>query len=247
MPFPSWKITWDRNNNNMNSKMKLKIATDILMTAALLFLMPYEMVGRSAHEWIGVVMFLLFVLHHILNRKWTAHLCRGKYNPFRILQTILAALIFVCMMGSMASGILLSEYVFFFVKIRGVANLARSIHMLCAYWGFVLMSLHLGLHWNMFLRLLDKNIKLPADRKKYIFRVLAVAVALYGAYAFIKRNIGSYMFLKMHFVFFDFTEPLIFFILDYMAVMGLFIAVGYYLGMLLKNRNTISSDRHKTR
>lgn len=235
------------SENKMSFKMKLKIATDILMTAALLFLMSYELVGRSAHEWIGVAMFLLFVLHHILNRKWTAHLCKGKYSPFRILQTILAALIFVCMMGSMASGILLSEYVFSFVKVKGVANLARSVHMLCAYWGFVLMSLHLGLHWNMFLRMLDKNIKLPADRKKYIFRVLAAAIALYGDYAFLKRNIGSYLFLKMHFVFFDFTEPLVFFILDYMAVMGLFIVVGYYLGMVLKNHNKNSSDRHKTR
>lgn len=46
--------------------------------------------------------------------------------------------------------------------------------------------------------------------------------------------IGSYIFLKMHFVFFDYTEPLMFFVLDYIAVMGLFIAVGYYLGTFLR-------------
>ena len=48
------------------------------MTAALLFLMPYELVGRAAHEWIGTEIFLLFILHHILNRKWTAHIQRGS-------------------------------------------------------------------------------------------------------------------------------------------------------------------------
>ena len=42
------------------------------------------------------------------------------------------------------------------------------------------------------------------------------------------------MFLKKHFVFFDYTEPLVFFMLDYIAVMGLFIAVGYYLGLFLR-------------
>ena len=69
------------------------------MTAALLFLMPYELVGRAAHEWIGTEIFLLFILHHILNRKWTAHMFKGKYTKFRILQTILVAAIFISMIG----------------------------------------------------------------------------------------------------------------------------------------------------
>ena len=71
---------------------------------------------------------------------------------------------------------------------------------------------------------LDRKIHLPAGKKKYIFRILAGVIAAYGCHAFIKRQIGSYMFLKKHFVFFDYTEPLVFFMLDYIAVMGLFIA-----------------------
>ena len=34
---------------------------------------------------------------------------------------------------------------------------------------------------------------------------------------------------QVHFVFFDYEEPVIFFILDYMAAMGLFVWIGYYL------------------
>ena len=45
----------------MRAKQKMKIAVDILMTLALLLLMPYEMIGEAAHEWIGIVMFLLFI------------------------------------------------------------------------------------------------------------------------------------------------------------------------------------------
>lgn len=48
-----------------------------------------------------------------------------------------------------------------------------------------------------------------------------------AAYAFIKREIGSYMLLKNQFVFFDYEEPLILFLLDYIAVMGLFMFVGH--------------------
>ena len=90
MQLSSGKTIWSKPE----MKPKLKICIDILMTAALLFLMPYELVGRAAHEWIGTEIFLLFILHHILNRKWTAHMFKGKYTKFRILQTILVAAIF---------------------------------------------------------------------------------------------------------------------------------------------------------
>lgn len=42
-------------------------------------------------------------------------------------------------------------------------------------------------------------------------------MAVYGGYAFIKRDIGLYMTLQNMFVFFDFEEPLVFFILDCLA------------------------------
>ena len=38
----------------MKPKMIAKICVDIGMTIALLLLMPYELVGQAAHEWIGI-------------------------------------------------------------------------------------------------------------------------------------------------------------------------------------------------
>lgn len=61
------------------------------------------------------------------------------------------------MIGSMTSGILLSRHIFKSVNIAGAANLERNVHMICAYWGFVLMAVHLGIHWNMFIGMLQKR------------------------------------------------------------------------------------------
>ena len=61
-----------------------------------------------------------------------------------------------------------------------------------------------------------------------------MVIAVYGVYAFWKRDIGNYMLLKTEFVFFNYEEPLIFFFLDYLAVMGLFIFAGYYISQFLK-------------
>lgn len=68
----------------MKPKMIAKICVDIGMTIALLLLMPYELVGQAAHEWLGMGMFVLFIAHHILNGKWSRNLLNGKYTQLRI-------------------------------------------------------------------------------------------------------------------------------------------------------------------
>lgn len=223
----------------MNTQ-KIRIFIDTLLTGALLLLMPYELVGETAHEWIGMGMFLILVLHHILNRKWTGHIGKGKYTPVRIIQTILICLLVVSILGSMVSGILLSRHIFDFINIRGISVFAGRVHMTCAYWGFVLMSLHLGIHWRMILSAAGKwSLKSDKEghRRVWILRISGTAIALYGAYVFVKRNIARYLFLQVHFVYFDYSEPVIFYILDYAAVMGMLVFLGYYLNKGLQTIN----------
>lgn len=130
----------------MKRKTSLKIVVDIGMTVMLLFLMTYERIGEAAHEWLGIGMFVLFIIHHILNRKWSRCVFKGKYTLFRIWQTVLVAGILLAMAGSMYSGVILSEHALSFLPIKGGRAFAREVHMISAYWGFVLMSLHFGLH-----------------------------------------------------------------------------------------------------
>ena len=208
-----------------------RMIVDLLMTAALVLLMSYSLLGEAAHEWIGIAMLVLFVTHHVLNRRWFRGFFKGKYTPFRIFQTALVLLIFAGMVGSAVSGAVLSRYALDFLPIRGGRAWARVVHMLCAYWGFVLMSLHLGLHWNM---MLAKMRKTTSETRTRLLRFVALAVALYGIYAFAKQDILNYLLLRNHFVFFDFDAPRIVFYLNYIAIMGLFIFIGHYLARWLR-------------
>lgn len=218
----------------MKTKTMAKMGIDIAMTVALLLLMAYQLIGEEAHEWIGIVMFLFFVTHHILNRAWSRNILRGKYNASRICQTILVFLILFCMIGSMVSGIILSRYVFAPLNIRGGASWAGSVHMLCAYWGFVLMSIHLGVHWNVVVAMAGKRRCRIPKGTGMMMRAIAVLIAIYGAIAFVKRDIWNYITLKNHFAFYDFSEPVVFFLLDYLAVMGLLVVAGHYWGKGLR-------------
>ena len=132
------------------------------------------------------------------------------------------------------SGIVLSQHLYQFLKISKGASIARSVHLVCAYLNYILMSLHLGLHWNTMIGAMRKNCEEETAVSKWIPRLLAAGIAGYGIYALFRRQIGEYFFLRTHFVFFDDSEPLNFFFVDYLAIIGLFVFIGHYLAGWLK-------------
>lgn len=220
-------------------KPKLKFITDILMTAALLALMAYQVVGQKLHEWFGAGMLVLFILHTVLNIRWYGALFKGKYKPLRIFWTILniAVLATIVMLGY--SGIVMSRHLFAFLNIKKGMALARSMHLCVSYWGLVLMSLHLGFHWGMVIgafRRLSKGKKMTA--LVWTARAVALAAAVYGAICFIKADIFSYMLLKNEFAFFDFEKSAFAVFAEYIAMMSLWIFVGHYLAKILGKLGT---------
>ena len=108
--------------------------------------------------------------------------------------------------------------------------------MLLGYWGYVLMSMHIGFHWGMVMGMVNRHIKILSAVRKPILWVAGILVAGYGGYAFIKRDIGRYMLCKNLFVFFDFEKPIMLFLLDYIAVMGLFVFDSYSFFKWLKDK-----------
>lgn len=191
------------------------------MTVLLFLLMAFMLTEQEIHEWLGAGSLVLFIAHHVLNRKWLGNLGNGTYTPFRIFQTILTALVFLSMLGSMVSGIMMSRYVFAFLSIRGGMAFARMLHMLCAYWGFIFLSAHLGLHWGMMMGLLRKaaGLKAANPTRTVILRVLACGIAVYSGYAFWKHHIADYLFLRSMFVFFDYEQPPMQFLTEYLTMM----------------------------
>lgn len=220
----------------MKPKAIIKLAVDVLMTLALLFLMGYHFWGEILHEWVGAGMFLLFIAHHILNGHWYKTLFKGKYNVLRILTLCTTSLVLVSMLAQMYSGILMSRYVFDFLPFNGGMSLARRLHILGAYWGFLLMSLHLGLHWNMIWGMFRKaaGIKSKAKSRSIIAFVVGLVIAAYGLWAFIGRDFPTYLFLKSEFVFLDYSEAKILFYIDYLALMGLCIFIAHYSTKLIR-------------
>lgn len=220
-------------------KRKIRWSVDILMMLALFFLMSYHFWGETAHEWAGAGMFVLFIVHQVLNRGWYQSLTRGKYTPVRILMLSVNILTLAALVILMYSRIIMSRHVFVFLPARGGMAAARRLHIIGSYWGFLLMSLHLGMHWSMVWSKLERK---TGKQNEYLYLAGSVLLAVYGAYAFIKRDFLSYLFLKSEFVYLDYSEPKILFYLDYMALMELCIFIMHYGSKLLRRRNRRRSE-----
>ena len=185
---------------------------DAAMVLLLPLLMAYSLIGEAFHEVAGTLMLALFILHHWMQR---------------VFQTALNLLLLIFMIAQPLCGILISKHLYIFLPTDGVSSVARAIHLPLANWGFVLMSLHAGTHLSAML---------PKGRKKAAVLGCLGAVSLYGAYAFVKRQIPAFLFLKLPFAFFDYSEPRVFFLADYLTVMILLTMLGYGIMMLLKVR-----------
>ena len=129
----------------MKPKQIVKVCVDAAMTVGLLFLMGYHLWGDIAHEWVGAGMFILFILHHILNWRWWMGICKGRYTAIRTLQVVIDLLTLAAMVGLMISGVILSSKVFAFLQIRGHMAFARRLHMAASSWGG---SPNVGTPWS---------------------------------------------------------------------------------------------------
>lgn len=219
----------------MANKQKLKIIIDLVMTITLLLLMLFQITGQKVHEYLGIMMFCLFLGHNFLNRKWYRHLFKGKYKFYRLVQTILNLSILMMMLGLGYSGMVMAQYLPF--SIGGSISLARRLHLACSYWGFVLMSMHLGMHLRQIISMFKKYIHLENTTLK-IIKLVIVIICLYGIYCFIQNNLISYMFLINEFVFFDFEKNTFIVLLEYLSMMGLWVNIGYLITrMILKVRD----------
>ncbi len=189
---------------------KLKMLIDILMYLIFIILMGHHITDNLIHEILGTILFVLFTLHHILNYRYYKTVFKGKYTFKRLFMLITDLLLLICMLGMIISAINISSDVFTFLNIPSTI-FGRKLHMISTSWGFVIMSIHLGLHIGILINKLNKKMK--DNTFEYVYYLILFLIAVYGLYSFIRLKFISDMFLLNAFKFYDFNEsPIIFYL-----------------------------------
>ena len=206
--------------------------TDLALTSILLLLMGYSLIGEAVHEWLGIAMLALIVLHHIWNHAWYKGVGKGRMSVYRAAQTILTFLLLLCVIGSLLSGLILSQYVLDFLSLGWGQELARMLHLPCAFWSFLLMGLHLGLHWSGVMGQARRMAGLYglSRMRTAVLRLMGAAIACCGLLAFFRSGFSDYLLLRTHFLFFPPGQTAARFLANYFAIFGLFVWIGHYGG-----------------
>jgi len=234
------KMRSNKKDVNEVSGLKLmtifKLGNDLVMTILMLIAMAYYITGNMVHEVVGVVVFSLFIIHNFLNRRWYKAIFKGKYNVRRIIQIGINLLFLVTMTLMILSAVLISSDLFPYIHI-GSDMTPRQIHVQTAYWGFIIMSIHIGLSWVMIIGSVRRMTRINGTShiRTIMLRVLAVLIVAYGVRSSFEGDMGSKLFLYSPFGW-SHDNSTIRFLIDHLSIMGIYICGTHYALKFVQNQ-----------
>lgn len=134
------------SGNKRNSTKAIRRYIDICMTILMLCLMAYQVTGEVFHEWIGIGMTALVIVHQILNRKWYSAIIKGRYTLLRAWILCIDVLLLISFAVNAICGISMSSHAMPFMYGLLPIAFARTMHLALSHWSFIFMGLHIGIH-----------------------------------------------------------------------------------------------------
>ena len=216
---------------------RAKHIVDMLLGIGLLLLMSYQVVGEAGHEWTGISMTILMIVHQALNRKWYSALLKGRYTPLRAVQTAVNAALVVCFILTALCGINMSVHAVPFLSEFMRASLGRRLHLTLSHWCFVLMGVHLGLHIPAMLG----RVRGAGMRKAGFYASIPAAGA--GLWLFFRNNYPDYLLYRVPFAFIDYDKAAPLVLLEALLIVFFWVFLGAQLPRLLSGRADEKSRR----
>ena len=209
----------------------LRRIIDIGMTVLLLLQMAYQVMGEAAHEWLGMAMTALVIVHQILNRRWYGAMLKGKYTAYRAVSTCVNVLLLVSFALTAFCGMAMSNYAVPFLYGIVRVSFVRVTHLSMSHWSFVLMGLHLGLHVPVMLT----KLKLK-DGARRALDVACAVVAGAGLWLFFKNGMPNYLFFRVPFAFLDYEKAGALVLLENVVMLLFWAFVGCQVALMLRRK-----------
>ncbi|QEL26252.1 DUF4405 domain-containing protein [Bosea sp. F3-2] len=213
----------------MSRVFLLRLWLDGLAAVLLLLALAYWWLGNAVHELAGTVMFLLLIAHNVFNRRWYGSLSRTRREPRSIFNAGLTFALLTAMLILLVTSVLISNALAPYLPPWGGFTV-RQIHTLAAYWGLVIVAIHLGLRWPMLMGVARNllGIKGTNPLRTLVLRAIAVAIAIHGVWSFHQLGLGTKLSMQMTLDWWNFEEAVAGFFIHCAAVAGLVMVVTYY-------------------
>jgi len=169
-----------------NSKNKVKIILDIIMSLVFAVLFNKMVLGGlSFHEIAGLSFGAFIILHTLLNRAWIKGVSKKIFSAKLPTRTRIAYIVDFLLLAAIGviivTGILISKVVF--ANVLGINANVSGLHKAVSYVALMLVGVHLGLSWERVINIIKKLFKIP---KSKVLSAMATLVAI------VIFSVGSY-------------------------------------------------------
>ena len=168
-----------------------KLLIDVVMIVFFLLMYKKRIVSIGFHEIIGLLVFVIVLIHLFFNRK----LFIASAKKFRKIKTktklryIVDVVLLIDFVLMVITGIMISKVLFNF----GYFGIWKFIHnFLCAF-ALILVGIHLGLEWDTFYSMIRKIIKLPKNPSKSLVIVISLLILVGGAFSMANTSFADWL------------------------------------------------------
>ncbi len=184
----------------MNRKLVVRLLLDAGMAGLMIVLMGPMITGLPWHEILGTSVLLLFIVHCALNAWWFRSLgkMQKKRNFGTVIKLLMNGILLVNSLLLLVSSMMISHTVFAFLNLSG-GGIWTYLHRVSAYTEFILISIHLGLHWRIILNAFRSALRIHGKNPVLtgLGRICSLTLAVFGIWASVSRDIaGQYRLPK---------------------------------------------------
>ena len=219
--------------------LALRLCLDLLAAGLLVFGLSYWWLGDTAHEAAGLAMFLLVSLHQLFNRRWYGRVAKARHNAPSLFNVGVTAILVATMVPLLVTSAMLATFLPDWVS-PAAAGTARQVHVLAAYWAFVVVAVHLGPRWPMIMGIARRlsGITRPSRVRTGVLRLATAAIVACGVWSFSVLQLGIRLTNRVSLEWWNFDEGAVGFFGHCAAAAGLLVAAGHYAALLLRPRRS---------
>ena len=167
-------------------KNTFKIIFDVVLALGTVLLYKKNVLGLGFHELAGIAICVLFIVHHLINRKWIAAVTKNLFSKTTPVKTrieyIVDVLLCLAFLGVLITGIGISKT--YLSALAFLGNKGKIWHFFFSGCALILTGIHIGLHWKwIFGTVLGKNKDRVPKPVHIICIVIFVAMMAGGCYA----------------------------------------------------------------
>ena len=154
--------------------LRPRLVVDIILAVSFLVLMSVNLTGLPIHEWLGIALMLVVIVHLLSQWDWTISSSRGFLSHLtqRVRLTyVLNWALFISVVLVFFSGLVISENALPSLGLSigqrgtGMFGFWHQLHTLTADAVLVLAAIHLGLNWRWVVSTLQQVLHIAGRRR----------------------------------------------------------------------------------